>query len=470
MFRFLHASDLHLDVPFRALRRAPSSVSEVLQDASFEAFERLVDVALEREVAFVLLAGDTFRSPSPSIRAQVALITGLERLAKAGIRTFITRGTDEVWVDAQCPVARPLELPEGVTVFGDRPSSEVVRDANGTALATIHGTGALPLEGHQGPVFRELASRATEGLGIGLSYVHASNERIDTASPPLGPYTETEDLLGSPPAKGPIQYWALGRFHRHEILRREPSWIVYPGTTQGRSLHSGEVEAKGVVVVEVDDGDVASVTFEPTDRVRLTELRVELHVDAGVDSCRTRFLDALAAYRKSHPSRALVVDGVLVTHKGDDGEGRLLASPTASRATGLSKDGAPSKDRASPNESRAATSESSNAVRALLASLRRESEGSYPIAWWNRIRVVSDRSPFPSVHGIEGDFARDLRAVTASCADSPSRLDELVGRDWGSFESTEVDDLPRLSIDDQRDLIVQAEREALELLREESQI
>ena len=60
MPRFLHAADLHLDTPFTSVGGYPDRVGAALREASLEAWEALVQTALDRRVAFVVLAGDIY--------------------------------------------------------------------------------------------------------------------------------------------------------------------------------------------------------------------------------------------------------------------------------------------------------------------------------------------------------------------------------------------------------------------------
>lgn len=54
MFRFLHAADVHLDSPLIGLDRYESAPVDAVRGATRRAFENLVRVAIDEEVAFVL--------------------------------------------------------------------------------------------------------------------------------------------------------------------------------------------------------------------------------------------------------------------------------------------------------------------------------------------------------------------------------------------------------------------------------
>ena len=58
--RFLHSADLHIDRSFEGIRMLSDNVKEQLPLINRKIIKKLVDTALEHEVDFVLLAGDTF--------------------------------------------------------------------------------------------------------------------------------------------------------------------------------------------------------------------------------------------------------------------------------------------------------------------------------------------------------------------------------------------------------------------------
>src|SRR5438132_11970419 len=60
MFKFLHAADIHLDSPLLGLDRYEGAPVERLRSATRRALENLVNLALDEEVSFVLIAGDLY--------------------------------------------------------------------------------------------------------------------------------------------------------------------------------------------------------------------------------------------------------------------------------------------------------------------------------------------------------------------------------------------------------------------------
>ena len=59
-FRFIHAADIHLDSPLLSLEEYPGAPLEEIRLATRKALARRVDLAIEREATFVVIAGDLF--------------------------------------------------------------------------------------------------------------------------------------------------------------------------------------------------------------------------------------------------------------------------------------------------------------------------------------------------------------------------------------------------------------------------
>ena len=85
-FSFIHTADLHLDSPFATLNPDNPDLADILRSATFDAFERIIQICLERKVDFLLVAGDIYDGADRSLRAQVKFRDGLKRLDSAGIQ------------------------------------------------------------------------------------------------------------------------------------------------------------------------------------------------------------------------------------------------------------------------------------------------------------------------------------------------------------------------------------------------
>lgn len=67
--RFVHAADLHLGSPLETRDVESEQLQRYLRDATYTAFERIVDLTIEEAVDFILVAGDLYDQKNRSVRA-----------------------------------------------------------------------------------------------------------------------------------------------------------------------------------------------------------------------------------------------------------------------------------------------------------------------------------------------------------------------------------------------------------------
>jgi DNA repair exonuclease SbcCD nuclease subunit len=284
--KFIHAADVHLDSPLRGLGRYDGAPVDEIRGATRRAFENLVQLALDEEVPFLLLAGDLYDGDWKDYNTGLFLMRQMHRLQDAGVRVFIVAGNH----DAASQITRTLQPPENVHVFATRAPETVMLEALGVA---IHGQGFATRA-----VSEDLTQRYPladpDLFNIGL--LHTSLD----GRPGHEPYAPSSlDRLRT---RG-YQYWALGHVHQREVVAEEP-WVVFPGNTQGRNAR--ETGPKGCALVSMEDGRVSSVEHQALDVVRWSVCRVD------IDDART--LDEV--YDRVAPALAAAID---------DAEGRLAA-------------------------------------------------------------------------------------------------------------------------------------------------
>ena len=254
--RFIHCADLHLDSPLRGLERYEGAPAQDMREATRRSFANIIDLALEREVDFVLIAGDVFDGDWLDFNTGLFFANQLRRLADADIRVFIVRGNH----DAMSKISKAVPLPKNVHVFKSARPETVVDKHLGFA---IHGQSFAT-----SVVTDDLAAQYPDFhpglLNIGLLHTALAGRE---GHEPYAP--TTPEKLSS---KG-YHYWALGHVHNREVVRENP-WVVFPGNTQGR--HARELGEKGRMVVEGDaDDGIRSVEFVATDVARWNRLAVD---------------------------------------------------------------------------------------------------------------------------------------------------------------------------------------------------
>ncbi len=256
MFKFLHAADVHLDSPLRGLSRYESAPAEAIRGACRRAFENLVDLAIEENVAFVLLAGDLYDGDWKDYSTGIYLSQQIGRLSKHDISVYAVAGNH----DAANKMTKALDGPKNLKILSTR-RVETIRIEE--LSVAIHGQSF----GTQ-HVDKNLAAgygAAERGLfNIGLLHTSLDGREGHAVYAPC----DLNDLR----SKG-YQYWALGHVHNQEIVCRDP-WVVFSGCIQGR--HIRETGSKGCMLVEVEDGRVIKVANMALDVLRWIQCRVDL--------------------------------------------------------------------------------------------------------------------------------------------------------------------------------------------------
>ena len=298
MFRFLHSADIHLDSPLKGLEAYRDAPVEQIRGAVRRAFDRLIDLALEEEVAFLLLAGDLFDGDWKDYNTGIYLMNRMGRLKEAGIRVFIVSGNH----DAASQITRALRFPDNVVLFSHRKAETKILDDLGVA---VHGR-SFPSRAVSEDLTRDYPQGAQGLFNIGL--LHTSL----TGRPGHAPYAPcTPAALES---KG-YQYWALGHVHQREEVSREP-WIVFPGNIQGR--HIRETGPKGCTLVTVEEGRVLRVEHRDLDVLRWAVCRVDLSGcetgDEALDLVRQAFENESGKAEGRPIAVRLVLEGITPLH------------------------------------------------------------------------------------------------------------------------------------------------------------
>ena len=296
MFRFLHTGDLHLDSPFVGLTtEVPAGIASTLRDSTLIAWRRIVDLALEERVQFLLVAGDAFESANRTLQGQIHFRDGLARLAEAGIDSFIVTGNH----DHEGGRIPAVTWPERAHRFGtSRVEARSVR-RDDEEIARVYGIGYRTRD-----VKDNLAARFKREddapFAIGLLHTNVG------ANPSAGNYAPCSlaDLR-----KSGMDYWALGHIHRHAILSAERPTAVYCGNPQGRD--PGETEPRGCYIVTVEDSGAIRPEFRPVDEVRWQMVEVSI---AGI-TVEERLADAVVGavdHARSAAGRSVVTRVTLV--------------------------------------------------------------------------------------------------------------------------------------------------------------
>jgi exonuclease SbcD len=256
-FRFVHTADLHLDSPFRGLAEVSPELQPTLRDATFQAFEGVVDLCLARQVDGLLIAGDVYDAADRSLRALARLRHQFERLAERGISVFVCHGNH----DPLSGWGARFTWPDNVHVFGAAGVEARPLIRSGVEVARIYGIsyGAERVTDNLALLFRR-DPRAP--FAIGLLHTNVGNDPNHLNYAPC----LLADLVRAGGGLAGMDYWALGHVHAHRVLHVSGPTVIYPGNPQGR--HPREAGPRGCYLVEVNDRAEVRYEFVPLDVVR----------------------------------------------------------------------------------------------------------------------------------------------------------------------------------------------------------
>jgi hypothetical protein len=246
LFRFVHASDFHLEQPPGGLAEVPDQLRELLVEAPYRAAQRVFDAVLAEEAEFLVLSGDLLQPQGTGPRGPLFLAEQFARLAARKIPVYWAGGA----VDPPEDWPAWLELPANVHVFPRGKVEEAVHHRDGAAMVRVAGRSfdrARPIRPDEFEA--DPSGLFTVGVVHGAADVAALQDRG-------------------------LHYWALGGRHDQSTLSGPPHLVRCCGSPQGR--HPREAGAHGCTLVHVDPQNQARTSFVPADVLRWHGERVAI--------------------------------------------------------------------------------------------------------------------------------------------------------------------------------------------------
>lgn len=267
--KFIHAADLHLDTPFSSISNFSAQLQNKLKLSTYTAAKKVFQTAIDQQVDFVILAGDTFDNTDRSLEAQSFLRDEFEKLNKYGINIYLVYGNHDYFRNN----FSVIKFPDNVTVFGEDVTTKEVK-VDGLKVGI---TGFSYYQQHvNNNVVSTYPSHGNFDYQIGI--LHAGV--MDSNYAPF----KVSDLL----SKG-YDYWALGHIHKREVLHEFP-YIIYPGDTQGRNQN--ETGIKGFYLLEVQNG-LTTAKFIPSSVYFWESKTLNAKVSDTIDSLIVQINDLL---------------------------------------------------------------------------------------------------------------------------------------------------------------------------------
>lgn len=370
MFKFLHCADLHLDSPLRGLSARPDAPVDDIRSATRRALENLVNVCIQENIRFVVIAGDVYDGDWQDYNTGLFFNACMARLNDANIPVYLISGNH----DAASNITRRLVPPPNVKQFSvKRPETCIMEELK----VAIHGQGFKNREVLENllPLYPDPLSGY---LNIGILHTSVQGQ---VGHEPYAPCRVNELEQ-----KG-YDYWALGHVHQRQVLKEGP-YIVYPGNIQGR--HIRETGNKGCTIVTVNNGVISSVVHQDLDVLRWAMCSVDLTgVSTDLDYVN-RIVSALETCVENNPGYPLAVRVLL---RGQtDLHGRLISDPGQYRM------------------------EIENAINMMLSAQ----------VWIEKVKVQTQPNNVPQILSHHKDAAAALRRTLESVASNTAFLEDFL--------------------------------------------
>lgn len=246
--RFIHCGDLHLGSPFRDIAAIGSRWQRIVGRAPVKAFQKIVQLAIDKKVHAVLISGDVYTSTNHNLTAQLDYVRLLYRLAQHHIQVFAVLGNHDPLDSWKAGVP----FPPNVHVFGADEVGRMPIVVDGEEVAAVYGQSYAHAEQRDNLAWKFVRA---EGDRYAIALLHT---QIGGPSP-YAPCS-VNDLKESG-----MDYWALGHVHAHQVISEKP-YIVYAGSPQG--LDCTETGPHGCYYAEVGPYGTTKVEFIDTSIVR----------------------------------------------------------------------------------------------------------------------------------------------------------------------------------------------------------
>lgn len=249
----LHTSDLHIEWLFE---RYPAQMRQKRRREILGVWDRLADLAVERQVAAVLVTGDLFHSPTPSLGSLAAVVATMRRLEEHGIKVVIIPGNhDPLGANS---VFQWGDFPRNVHIFLE----PELGTYDGIEGLTIHGAPYYAADKTRRLLQGFQVNRAL-GNNFQVAMLHGTFKGVPVGDEDYSPIYP-EDI-----AESGFDYVALGHYHDYRDCSSPTVKSAYPGSPV--RLGFGNLAPRRALIVTLDPLEGTSI--EP---VEIADRRYEV--------------------------------------------------------------------------------------------------------------------------------------------------------------------------------------------------
>ncbi len=247
------------------------------------AFKRIIDIAIDHQVDFVVIAGDVFDDTRPSYSDFSLFVSGMQRLNEAGIPVYFVNGNHDPYTSWNNDFAM---LPPNTHLLGVNGPEFACFDRDGQPLALIGGRSYFNQAWPAGVDVSEGISRETASSHLGrqapfmIGLLHTGLDIDPTRSP-----ARPADLLSRD-----VDYWACGHIHQGRMIpSKDNPKIAFSGSPQGRG--TWETGRHGILEVTLEEGASNKAQFISTAQVEWQRLWVDVSLCNTVVDVQCKITD-----------------------------------------------------------------------------------------------------------------------------------------------------------------------------------
>lgn len=256
--KLLCTADIHIG---RRASRVPAAYDDSQRFSASAAWSDVVQLAIDKAVDLLLLAGDVVDQDNRYFEAYGPLEEGLTQLKADGIQTVAVAGNHDIDV-----------LPRLADTIGNDALRLLGRDGKWERFTVEREGQRLHIDGwsfprrqvHRSPLEEYHLQREDGVPHIGL--LHGDLDQTDSSYAPVA----TRHL-----EEAPCDFWLLGHVHRpHALMLDNGACVLYPGSPL--ALDPGEPGEHGPWFLTVEGSTLSDPEQWPLSRVRYEQFAISL--------------------------------------------------------------------------------------------------------------------------------------------------------------------------------------------------
>ncbi|RAP43676.1 DNA repair exonuclease [uncultured Methanosphaera sp.] len=232
--RIAHLADTHLGYrQYGLLER---------EEDFYDAFNKIIDDIIEKDVDYVIHAGDLFETPKPPIKALLVAQKGFEKLKEHNIQVYVIAGNHDIMQRRKTSLPQELYKNENFHILTSK--------VNNYILDNNIFLGGLPyISKNSEEAVKELLKEITEksrNYPWKILMLHGAVRKYFDFEPEFELDTIPEGY----------DYYAMGHLHKRINDKFKEGALVYPGSTEIRTkdeLDNYHKKGKGYTLITIDD-------------------------------------------------------------------------------------------------------------------------------------------------------------------------------------------------------------------------